>query len=69
MIEEDWTLHGVVETSGMTGFEGAVDADGHFTAYNERLGGEYEGDVNPDGTLTGRAETRGRSITYTGTRY
>lgn len=69
VIEEDWTLHGVVETSGMTGFEGTVDADGHFSAFNERLGGVHEGTVDADGNLTGTAETRGRSITYTGVRY
>lgn len=69
VIEEDWSLHGVVETSGMTGFEGTVDENGHFTAYNERLGGVYEGDVDLDGNLSGTAETRGRSVTYTGTRY
>lgn len=65
-IGEDWTVSGAMEGSGMTGFAGTIAADGSFTAEFTRLGGSMTGQVNPDGTLTATAETRGRTSTITG---
>lgn len=69
VIEADWTVHGIVESSGLTGFEGTVDADGVITATIPRLEGTLNGVVDADGNVTGGCEVRGRTSTFEGARY
>ena len=69
IIEEDGTVHGAVEGSGLTGFEGVIDIYGRFTCEQPRLGGTMTGTVDLDGNLKGESEARGRLATYEGHRY
>ena len=69
IIEEDGTVHGAVEGSGLTGFEGTVDIDGNITCEQPRLGGTMTGTVDTNGNVSGTSETRGRVATFYGTRY
>lgn len=59
VVEADGTLHGAMEGSGLTGFEGTVNADGSFTAEYKRLGGTMSGTI-ADGKVTAEANVRGR---------
>ena len=69
VIEEDGTVHGAVEGSGMTGFEGTVDIDGNITCELPRLGGTLTGTVDTNGNVSGTSEVRGRTSTWSGTRF
>ena len=69
IIEEDWTVHGAVEGSGLTGFEGTVDGYGVITAEFKRLGGTMSGTVDLDGNVSGNSEVRGRTSTFSGEIY
>ena len=69
IIEEDGTVHGAVEGSGLTGFEGTVDIDGNITCELPRLGGTLTGTVDTNGNVSGTSEVRGRTSTWSGTRF
>lgn len=69
IIEADGAVHGMVDASGLTGFEGTVDADGNITAEFVRLGGTMNGTVDAEGNVEGHCEVRGRESDFTGVRY
>lgn len=46
VVELDGSIHGEVEASGLTTFEGTVDADGNVTCEVPRLGGTMTGTIN-----------------------
>ena len=69
IIEEDWSVHGAVEASGLTGFEGTVDGFGVISAEFKRLGGTMSGTVDLEGNVAGISEVRGRTSTFNGVIY
>ena len=69
IIEDDWSVHGAVEASGLTGFEGAVDGFGVISAEFKRLGGTMSGTVDLEGNVAGTSEVRGRTSTFSGVIY
>lgn len=69
IIDEDGTVHGSVDASGLTGFEGTVDADGNITAEYGRLGGTMTGTVDLEGNITLHSEVRGRESNATGVKF
>lgn len=68
IVEEDWTIHGATEGSGLTGFEGTVQPDGSFHIEYTRLGGEGNGKINEDFTFTSHNSVRGRESDFSGYR-
>lgn len=66
VVDPDGTVHGASEGSGMTGFEGKVNEDGSFTIEYTRLGGTGEGQFDGNGNVTGKADVRGRTSTFSG---
>lgn len=69
IIEADGSVHGMVDASGLTGFEGTVDAEGNITAEFVRLGGTMTGTVDAEGNVQGHCEVRGRESDFTGVKY
>ncbi|MBR4210096.1 MAG: hypothetical protein IKQ24_01305 [Verrucomicrobia bacterium] len=69
IIDEDGTVHGAVDASGLTGFTGTVDAEGKITAEFGRLGGTMTGTVDAEGKISGSSEVRGRKSTFTGEKF
>ena len=67
-IGDDWSVNGAMEGSGLTGFQGTINADGSFTAEFTRLGGTMTGTVDAEGNLTAHSEVRGRQSDITGYR-
>jgi len=68
VVGDDWSVSGAMESSGLSGFQGTVLADGSFVAEFVRLGGQMTGQIAADGTLTASSEARGRVSTVTGYR-
>ncbi len=66
IIDEDGTVHGVVEGSGMTAFEGTVTEDGTITAEVTRLGGTMTGTITDDLQVTVHFEVRGSTSDFVG---
>lgn len=66
IVEADGTLHGATEGSGLTGFEGTVDANGVITATYTRLGGTMVGQFDGNGNVTGTSSIRGRVSDFSG---
>ena len=69
IIEADGSVHGMVDASGLTGFEGTVDAEGNITAEFVRLGGTMTGTVDAEGNVQGHCEVRGRESDFTGVKF
>ncbi|MBR0062718.1 MAG: hypothetical protein IJP67_00970, partial [Oscillospiraceae bacterium] len=69
IIDEDGTVHGAVDASGLTGFEGSVDAEGNITAEYGRLGGTMTGTVDAEGNISVHSEVRGRVSDATGVKF
>lgn len=66
IIENDGTIHGVGDASGMSTLEGSIDEEGNYHCDYVRLGGTMDGTIDADGNLTGVGEIRGRNYTYVG---
>lgn len=66
IVNDDGTLIGVGDASGMSNFEGVVNEDGTFTGEFTRLGGTLQGTIDADGNVTGTGEIRGRNYTFEG---
>ncbi|ALP93171.1 hypothetical protein [Intestinimonas butyriciproducens] len=66
IVNDDGTLVGVGDASGMSNFEGVVNEDGTFTGEFTRLGGALQGTIDADGNVTGTGEIRGRNYTFEG---
>lgn len=66
VIDEDGTVHGVVESSGLTAFVGTVSEDGTITAEVTRLGGTMTGKITEDLQVTIHFEVRGSTTDFTG---
>lgn len=66
IIDEDGTVHGVVESSGLTSFEGTINAYGIITAEVTRLGGTMTGTVSEDLQVSVHFEVRGSTSDFVG---
>lgn len=66
VIEPDGTIHGVVESSGLTSFEGTVGEDGTITAEVTRLGGTMTGTISDDLQVNVHFEVRGSVSDFAG---
>ncbi len=59
-------LTGAVDDSGMTRFEGHVEADGSFSTKYLRMPGTSSGKIWPDGSVSGKSAVRGRESSFSG---
>lgn len=66
IVDEAGVLSGNQEGSGLSNFEGTVNADGTFTAQFPRLGGQMTGSFDGAGNVSGEADVRGRKSTFKG---
>lgn len=66
VIDADGTVHGVVESSGLTSFTGTVSEDGTITAEVTRLGGTMEGTITDDLQVQVHFEVRGSTSDFVG---
>ena len=65
IVDEDGTLHGAGDESGMTAFEGRVEADGSFSgAYTRFEGSSISGKIEANGYVHGTGDIRGRVNTF-----
>ena len=68
IVNDDGTINGVGDASGMTTLEGTIDEDGTFHCEFIRLGGTMDGTIDAEGNLTATGEIRGRNYTMEGTK-
>lgn len=66
VIDEDGTVHGVVESSGLTAFTGTVSEDGTITAEVTRLGGTMTGTITEDLQVSIHFVVRGSETDFVG---
>lgn len=66
VIDPDGTVHGVVESSGLTSFTGTVSEDGTITGEVTRLGGTLEGTITEDLQVQVHFEVRGSTSDFVG---